>query len=269
MGTAHVATIHWWQHTVDRKQFCFGVFTIPACAPNKAPLLVEVKDKTQVEEGPYIESSNRSQRSKRRYPETGQVIARDIVLALTSFGTGMTFSCHPGIWVVRESMPLLHDEDVLDDGGRRLFSRGEQQKDADGTGLWREASAEERDSMWKEDLEANRQADAAYAEYLIAAANSMEEKKWATWIMPVTRAAAAHYGITTEWNSRAGALEREACMHCGEMVIRGVAECRFCHKVLNPLKAALNQEKLKGMELRAKRIPPPETPAATPASVAA
>jgi hypothetical protein len=249
MGVAHVASIHWWPYKIDRKQFGFGVFEIPAVKLGDKPFILEVKDKIQVEQGPYQDSNTKRVRSIKRFPETGQVIARDIVNHCTTNGNGMTAGCHPGIWVVRESVPDLHEENVIGEDGRVLFPKGTHKIDADGGALWKPATAEQKAAMWAEDLEANTQADAAYIESLCAYWDSQDPKKW-RFIPPMVKAGAKQYSLTKEWNSKAGALERVACPHCGEQIVKVAAICRFCTRVVDPARNALNEERLKNFALK-------------------
>ena len=258
MGTAHVATIHWWPREVDRRTFQFGIFVLPAVPLGAKPQIIAVTDKVQKEKGPYGESQDRRKRSTKLFPETGEIIARDIVQECTQTGYGMTTGCHPGIWRVRESMPLLYDTDVNEDG-RIAHRAGEQQVDAEGTGLWRPANPEEAKAMWEEDEEYNRKADAAYAEMLINDANGKKEELW-KFITPLTRAAAAHYKITTLWNTKAGALERTPCPKCGEQIIKGVPYCRHCGRTVDVAKAMLIEEQEKNILLRLGKRPATVTP---------
>ena len=251
MGTAHVATIHFHERVVDRKQFQFGTFTLPAVPLGDAPVVIAIPDKIQIDRGPFKDSMRGNQRSVVKFPETGQVIAHDIVKECTASGLGMTEGCHPGTWVVRESMPLLYEQDVFENG-RLIAAQGTHQKDAEGGALWRPATDEEKAVMWAEDLADAVKSDAAYAEMLIAYANSLDERLWAKAISPVTKAAAKHYSITTAWNTKAGALERMPCPHCGEQVVKTAAVCRFCTRVVDPVRAALNEEKMKNMTLKGK-----------------
>lgn len=251
MGTAHVATIHFHERIVDRKQFQFGTYTLPAVPLGAPPVVIEVPDKIQIDRGPFKDSMRGNQRSIVKFPETGQVIAHDIVHECTASGLGMTEGCHPGIWFVRESMPLLHEQDVIENG-RMMFAQGTQQRDAEGGAMWRPATEAEKSAMWAEDLADAIVSDAAYAEMLIAYANSLDERIWSKAISPVTKAAAKHYNITTGWNTKAGALERMSCPHCGEQVVKTAAVCRFCTRVVDPVRAAINEEKLKNMTLKGK-----------------
>ena len=176
MGTAHVATIHFHERVVDRKQFQFGTFTLPAVPLGDAPVVIAIPDKIQIDRGPFKDSMRGNQRSVVKFPETGQVIAHDIVKECTASGLGMTEGCHPGTWVVRESMPLLYEQDVFENG-RLIAAQGTHQKDAEGGALWRPATDEEKAVMWAEDLadavcgDANlsrqlRRADAKFSEFI-------------------------------------------------------------------------------------------------------
>ena len=236
MGTAHIATVHWWPVLVDRKQFGFGVFTLPAVAPLGAGAqVITVTDKVQTDRGPYSESQDRRKRSIRKFPETGEVIARDIVHNCTETGNRMSAGCHPGIWRVRESMPLLYETDVFEES-HLTHRAGEQQVDAEGTGLWRPATDAEAKAMWDEDEAHARAADAAYVEELIAYADSVDERNW-RWVSPITKAGAKHYGITRLWNNKAADLAKVPCPRCGEPTYKAAVQCK-CGYIIDPLRAA-------------------------------
>jgi hypothetical protein len=250
MGTARVATVHFYPVTVDRRQFGFGVYELPAVPLGAKPAVIEIADKIQTDRGPYQDSHNKNVRSIRKFPETGQVIAYDIVHQATELGLGMTDTCRPGIWRIRESLPEVYTEDVLENG-RVIHAKGDLVKDADGTAMWREASEREKAQMWVEDEAAARAADAAYADMLIAGANSMDPKLW-RFISPITKAAAKHYNIVADWNTKVGALERIACPHCAEQIVKTAAKCRFCGGIVDAVRVALNDEIAKNAIARAK-----------------
>ncbi len=254
MSTAHIASIHFHPVHADRKQFGFGCYDIPAVPLGDKPFILEVADKVQVERGPYIHSTDKKKRSITRFPATGQEIARDLVDTWAAKGLGMEPSCRPGIWVVRESMPVLWDKDNIDEGGKVVNPKGSHMTDAEGTGIWREATPEERKAMWDEDHAASVAADVAYAEMLIANVNAMDERLWAKFISPVSKAAAAHYKIATSWNTKAGALQRVACPHCKEQVMKGAVRCKHCAQIIDPEAAALLDARQENSMLKAKKI---------------
>ena len=105
--------------------------------------VITVTDKVQTDRGSRIRNrQDRRKRSIRKFPETGEVIARDIVQNCTETGNLMSAGCHPGIWRVRESMPMLYETDVFEES--HLTHRAGEQQGWDALKVFRPLAAGDR-----------------------------------------------------------------------------------------------------------------------------
>jgi hypothetical protein len=197
-----------------------GPYEIPAVPPGADPVLLTVQDRVQVEEGPY-QLGHGGRRSKNRHLVSGESIARDIVGEWTGTGLGMTPQCRPGIWVVRDRIPLYNEQGV-------------PATDADGMGTWRQATEEERLAMWDEDLLQARIADHAYANMLFLSANAMaEDPRLIPFIPKNARLAAKQYGMTAEWLKENAALNVKPCPFCTKIISAAAIKCPSCSEIVN------------------------------------
>ena len=216
--TSKVATIYF--APVKAERLYGGPYEMPGVPLNGDPVILTVTDRVQIEQGPYQLGSN-GKRSRRRHIVLGEVIARCIVGEWTEHGVGMNPQCRPGIWAVRERVPLLH----LD---------GTPEIDADGISMWREATADERHQMWQQDLAAARLADKRYANLLFLQANAMaEEPKLIPFIAPNARLAAKHYGYDAEWLKDDAALNVKSCQYCTKVIPAKAVKCPKCTEVVD------------------------------------
>jgi hypothetical protein len=210
-----------------------GPYEIPAVPLGSEPALLTVTDRVQVEEGPYQLGMN-GRRGKRRQLILGEVIARCIVDEWTTHGLGMTPQCRPGIWLVRDRVPLLFDD-------------GSPQTDADGIALWRPAEEDEKQEMWEEDLVAARAADQAYANMLFLQANAMaQDARLIPFVPPNAKRAAKQYGMNADWLRENAALHVKPCPYCTKVISGNAIKCPNCSEIVNvdayvALEAAKNQ----------------------------
>lgn len=216
--TTKVASIHFAPVVCDRTTFGFGIFKMPAVEHGAEPALLFVADKIQIEEGPYEYGQN-GRRPKRKYPCAGETIARDIVQDWTQNGISMRPGCHPGIFVVRERLPLLNTD-------------GTPVVDAEGVPQWRDASEQEKTEMYAEDMRDARKADRAYASALYMKANAMAENpKLIELISQATKLGAKHYGLEAEWLKENAATDVKPCPMCTKIIARHAILCPFCHGI--------------------------------------
>lgn len=214
-----------------------GPYEIPAVAPGSEPILLAVQDRVQVEEGPY-QLGHGGRRQKNRHLVSGESIARDIVSEWTGTGLGMTPQCRPGIWVVRDRIPLLHDN-------------GTPATDADGIGTWRPATEEERLAMWEEDVAAAHAADHAYANMLFLAANAQaEDPRLIPFIPKNARRAAHQYGMSAEWLRENAALNVRPCPYCTKVISGNAIKCPQCSEIVN-VEAYVALETAKNIAIKA------------------
>jgi hypothetical protein len=218
MAAALIASIFF--APVRAERIYGGPYEIPAVPPGADPVLLQVQDRVQIEEGPYT-LGHGGRRQKNRHLVSGESIARDIVNEWTGNGLGMTPQCRPGIWVVRDRIPLLLDNGV-------------PATDADGYGTWRPATEEERLAMWEEDLIAARIADHAYANMLFLAGNAMaEDPRLIPFVPKNARLAARQYGMTAEWLKENAALNVRPCPFCTKIISSGAIKCPSCSEIVN------------------------------------
>jgi hypothetical protein len=216
---ATVASIYFAPVKAERP-YAAGPYELPAVPPGSEPVLLAIQDRVQVEEGPYQLGSN-NHRGKRRHLVYGDVIARCIVGEWTQHGLGMTPQCRPGIWVVRDRIPLLKAD-------------GTPETDGDGVGLWRQADETEREMMWLEDLEQARIADRAYASMLFLQANAKAEDPRLIPFIPTTaRLAAKQYGMQAEWLRENAALQVKPCPFCTKVISSNAIKCPQCSEIVN------------------------------------
>lgn len=242
--TAKIASIHFAPVECDRTTFGFGIFRIAAVAPGAEPAILLVSDKVQLEEGPYIWGQN-GQRPKRRYLHSGDEIARDVVQHWTENGVGMRPGCHPGIFLVRERIPLLQEN-------------GAPIVDAEGESQWRDATEEEKAQMYAEDLAAAKNADRAYARALfLKASGDAENPKMIPLIPLAARLGAKQYGLEADWLKENAATDVKACPMCTKVIARHAVLCPFCHGVADLEKWAMS-EAIKNQALKAARLNPPQ-----------
>jgi hypothetical protein len=197
-----------------------GPYQLPAVAVGAEPAILTVRDRLQIEQGPYQLGSN-GRRSRRQHVVLGEVIARCIVAEWTENGVGMKPECRPGIWVVRERVPLINED-------------GTAQIDADGMALWRPAEEDERAAMWLEDITAARVADRAYASALFVDANARAERpELIPFIAANARLAAKAYGMDAEWLREGAALDVKVCPFCTRVIPRAAVKCPRCIEVVD------------------------------------
>jgi hypothetical protein len=223
---ARVASVYF--APVRAERMFGGPYEIPGVPLGGEPAFLVIEDRMQVEQGPYQLGTN-GKRSRRRYLVLGESIARDVVAEWSQNGVGMTPQCRPGIWVVREQLPLINED-------------GTPQVDADGIPQWRPATEIEKESMWAEDLAAARAADRAYANMLFMQANAMaEDPRLIPFIAPHARLAAKHYGLEAEWMKQDAALHVKTCPYCTKVIPAKAIKCPKCTEIVD-LEAYAEQE---------------------------
>lgn len=197
-----------------------GVYELPAVRLGALPEFLQITDKIQVEQGPYQLGSN-GKRSRRQHLVRADTIAHDVVNEWTQNGVGMTPQCHPGIWVVRERVPLVD-------------LNGSLQLDADGIALWREAEDIEKEAMWVQDLAAARAADQSYANMLFMQGNAMaDDPRLIPFIAANARLGARQYGLDAEWLRDGAALNVKTCAYCTKVIPAAAIKCPKCTEIVD------------------------------------
>lgn len=199
-------------------------YKMPAVEFRGSPEILETQLIVQVDEGPFSLGPGGGRRQQRRDPVTPEEIAHCLVREWTEQGRGMGTFCHPGIWVVREQLPVTtidqkngNENIVLDALGKQIF---------------RAATPEEREQMWQEDLQAAREADRVYAEWCWADGNDIAGRtktgNGSQTVPPNYKRAARQYGLDAEWLKEAAAFDSRKCPHCEKLVSKTTMICQFC-----------------------------------------
>ena len=109
--------------------------------------------------------------------------------------------------------------------------------DAEGRQEWRDATEEEAKSMWDEDIEHNRQADAQYARDVFDYWDSEISRypKMIKVLPKMVRDAAAAYGWQAEWLRGTATIAMKECPFCGRNVRKQAVICpnTDCQQVID------------------------------------
>jgi hypothetical protein len=233
--TARIASIYFAPLRAERMYG--GPYEVPAVPLGEPPAILTVEDRIQIEQGPYQLGSG-GKRSRRQHLVRADTIARCLVTEWAANGVGMTPQCRPGVWVVRERVPVLNPD-------------GTPQLDGDGIALWRPATDEEQETMWLEDLAAARAADRAYANMLFTQANAMAEDPRRIPLIPKTaRLAAQHYGLEAEWLHEDAAVNVKPCPYCTKVIPAKAIKCPKCTEIVD-LEAYAQLEAQKAAAIKA------------------
>lgn len=179
---------------------------------------MSVPDKIQRSQEP---SADGKTKQTNRYLVDGREIAACILAEWTKHTFGMTPQCCPGIFMVREWMP------ELEPNGMPLF-------DGDKKPMWREASAEEKESMWQEDLANARKCNDAWGQHLINEGDRLSvDPKERVMISPMSKVAAKHYGKERDWLEELRDGDIKKCQFCTKSVAVTSMVCEHCHQVID------------------------------------
>jgi hypothetical protein len=152
----------------------------------------------------------------------------------TERGAMMNPQCHPGIWIVRDRLPILDEV------------TGASMRDADDKALWRPATDDERAEMWEMDLQFNRTAQEAYSLALFENANGIDQDKRLRKFIPrEAHLAARYYGWDAEWLRNNGvAVAPKTCIFCAKSIPGTAIKCPHCLEIVDiPAYAAQEAEK--------------------------
>lgn len=218
MATTRIASVHFAPVQASRIYKASG-YRLPAVALNAEPAILLVDDVMQYDDGPFTTGQN-GNREKRSYPVMNYEIARCIVAEWTASGLGMNPEQHPGIWIVRDRIPMMK----LDGNNNEIA-----QLDVFGKQVFREATADEKVELWEDDLANNRRADRAYAEWCFAQGNAKAEDKRVIQFIPYNyKLAARHYGFEADWLKGGAAIESMQCPYCTKVIGKTAKMCMHC-----------------------------------------
>lgn len=246
MSTTRVASVHYLPLKCERRYYPFK-FEIPACTLGGDPQILILKDTMERDEGPVSSGPGGNRRQKLEYPVTGSEIANCVVNEWTRLVPGNSPICHPGVWVVRDYMPvmkILRDPSNPGDPGVEVA-----ELDYAGKAIFREATPSEKQKMWEEDLRENLSADRAYADWAFGQGMTYKPEYIAS-IPEQYKVACRHYGIDIAWAKKGAVANVATCPHCEARISsRDVMICTHCTQVVNVEKWAQFQAK-KDIELR-------------------
>lgn len=254
MSSARIASIHWAAVTTARS-YRGKAYGIPAVPLNAEPVIIQTHDLIQRDEGPWNGSTK--ERQKLQYLVTGEEIARCIVgewTGTTVVGLGKNPQRHPGIWIVRDRLPVIEQTQKMIDGENRTAEE-RMVLDAGGHQLFRPATPDEAQQMWKEDLDHARMADRAYAEWCWNRGNQIyhawehgSKEPVPREMPPEYKTGARHYGMDAEWLKEAASSNSMPCPHCERIVSKTAMICMYCTEPINLKRWAIwKAEKEKAM----------------------
>ena len=261
--TALVASVHFFPVSTKRN-YRGARYEIPAVGLNAEPTVIQVHSLIQRDWGAMISGTNK--RQEHRWPVLADEIAQDIVgewTGNTTVGLGMTPMCHPGIWFVRERLPVIETQQKIVNGEAMTYEE-RMMLDGDNRQMFRDATEPERKAMWDEDLAAARAADRIYAEWCWNDGNRIWDRdKHTQLIPPMHRAAAKQYGLNAAWLKEAASSEAFPCPHCGALGSKNTFICQVCQQPTDLEKWAQFQARKEAAMADAtgkkRALPPPVT----------
>ncbi len=257
MDSCRIASVHFMP--LDKARVYYGTYRIAACPLGAEPKMLKIDRITQRDWGSILPGT--SKRQEHRWTVEPGEIARDLVgewSGVTLIGLGMDPSRHPGVWVVRDQIPLTETK-KREVGGEQL-SYEDMVKDAQGQMIYRDATTEEFNSMWAEDLQHNREADRRYAEWCWNEGNRISQDNKYNQLIPNSyRQAASHYGLDASWLKQAAAIDSKVCPACGRLGSKHTFVCGYCQQPTDIVKwAAFQAEKDAALrDAKAGKLPPP------------
>ena len=167
-------------------------------------------------------------------------IAHDLVKQWTNYGIYMSEQAHPGVWFVRDRLPVMNED-------------GTQMVDLEKKAVFREATPEEKRQMWEEDLHANMTADAAYADILISKGmeihNSPEKHISDAGSRPsdLMKLAARAFGVDAPFLHQTTDANLKTCPVCTSKIHGAAIKCPKCLEVIDQV--AFDQYKKRAREV--------------------
>jgi hypothetical protein len=235
--TKQIASIYYIALEARRQEYG-GKFNMSAVPKGSSPAILTVPDHRQVETLPYSQSSHSGRRDQVRRVVLGEEIAPDILAEWTERNPDASPSCAPGMWIVRDVIPIWHEEGE---------SKGNALIDADGRQQHRDTTAEEKAAMFAEDLAAAIVRQDAWVERCVQKGDIMDEDiKKRPFIPEYCKAAALYRGDDRKWLHVRKASDIVSCPWCRKSVDAEAIVCSECGRVVNPAREALmkTQQKL-------------------------
>jgi hypothetical protein len=224
MSVGRIASIHFSALHATRPYG--GKFDLPAVKLGAEPAILTIDQHVQRDEGAFTLGQNGG-RVKLRYEVHGlEEIAPDLINQWSRSGLGMSDDCHPGIWIVRDRMPVFETVNgvkqmKLDIMGRQTF---------------RDVTPKEQQAMWDEDLHNAKVADRRYAEWCFREGNAWAAKNNGA-LIPFIPAnfirAAQHYGLEAMWAIEPGSIHVAPCPYCTTPIAKTAMVCPRCTNIID------------------------------------
>lgn len=213
-----------------------GYYNIPGVPKGAKPAVVEIQNMVQRSQEP---SADGQRREVRKFYDscTSRMIASDLLREWTTTAVGMGPDCRPGIWIVRDMLPVLRT-----DKGHE----GMPEVDADGNAIWRPGTPEECAAMWAEDEAVNRAAQDKWADFLISEGDKFAiNPKERVYISSLMKLAARHYGKQRGWLTELRDGDVKKCQWCTKSI---PAEAVICPECSKPADIAKYREMMRQLE---------------------
>lgn len=247
--TKKIASIYYYKSARITRDAYNGVFELQVVPKGAPPFILEVRDHYQMVESTFGAPKGIDGRPRRtRETITGEAIAADLISHWTSgqhLGPvlgGSNPQCRPGIWIVRDTVPLCGED-------------GQPIVNADGAQEFRAATKEECDQMFKEDLRENEAVQRTWGQKQIDLGQGMsDDPKKIPWIPEFCRIAAVYYGHNPFWLSRPADADVKQCPVCSKSISVRALKCPFCTEVVDPKAYALHRAEVKRAEQEVKSV---------------
>lgn len=216
----YVASIFFDDTRVDRAIYG-GQFVLPAVPRGAPPYILEIRDHIQMEDLPFISGGGRVPRVI-----AGEHIAADVVEHVAMLGRGMSVECGPGVWVVRDQVPLL------DQDGAWII-------DANNKPETRPATEAEKQAMFAEDHAFALRRQDSYCQLLIGQGDAYAvNPKETILITPRMKKACIHAQRERDWLTDLKDGDVRLCPYCMKSIDSRAIKCPNCSEVVDVAKHA-------------------------------
>lgn len=237
--TKQIASIYFAEVAAGRALYG-GYYRLPAVPKGGEPVLLTIEDRIQRSQEPSPDGKTKAQV---RYMVEARDIATDILREWTRETVGMSPSCQPGMWMVRDEVPVIDEQ-------------GRPEMDADHRAVWRLATATEKRAMWDEDLATARACNDNWGDYLIRQGDVLAEepKQWVL-ISSLMKTAARHYGKEREWLQELKDSDIKKCPFCTKSIAIAALKCPNCQEVVDVERYAQEKARQEAVMDAAKSVP--------------
>ncbi len=216
----YVASIFFDDTRVDRAIYG-GQFVLPAVPRGAQPFILAITDHIQMEDLPFISGGGRIPRVI-----LGEHIAADVVEHVAMLGRGMSVECGPGVWVVRDQVPMVDQ-----DGAWIIDAENKPQN--------RMATEQEKQAMFSEDHAFAHRRQAAYCDLLVGqgdvyASNPKEH----ILITQRMKKACVYAQRERDWLTDLKDGDVRLCPYCMKSIDARAIKCPNCSEVVDVVKHA-------------------------------